>query len=132
MKSSVPLSSNGEVAYCASIDNYQGEQSDIVIISLTRSNKAGDIGFLSSPERLNVLLSRARNGMILIGNANTFLKARKGKELWQRLLTLLKNTFRVYDGFAVECVQHPERKAILSSPEDFAKQCPDGGCDKPW
>ncbi|KAF9975513.1 hypothetical protein BGZ73_000817 [Actinomortierella ambigua] len=58
------------------IDNYQGEEADIIIISLVRSNTREDqggssstIGFLKSPNRTNVLLSRARHGMYLIGNA---------------------------------------------------------------
>lgn len=38
-----------------------------MIASLTRSNNTNDIGFMCAPERLNVLLSRARNGLILIG-----------------------------------------------------------------
>lgn len=59
--------------YISTIDNYQGEEKDIVIVSLTRSNDNGEIGFLAQPERLNVLLSRARNALIVIGNAKTFL-----------------------------------------------------------
>jgi len=70
----------------ATIDNYQGEESDIVIASLTRSNANHDIGFMSSPERLNVLLSRARDGLIMIGNIQTFTKARKGAEIWLKLV----------------------------------------------
>ncbi|KAL6759021.1 P-loop containing nucleoside triphosphate hydrolase protein, partial [Haematococcus lacustris] len=49
----------------ATIDNYQGEELDIVVASLVRSNSAGKVGFLKEPERINVLLSRARHGMIL-------------------------------------------------------------------
>ena len=115
----------------SSIDNYQGEESDIVIVSLTRSNANGDIGFLSSHERLNVLLSRAKNGMILIGNAGTFLDARKGKELWRKFLSLLKDGSHVYNGLPVQCAQHPDRKSILCCPEDFDRESPDGGCDEP-
>ncbi|ROV88521.1 hypothetical protein VSDG_09328 [Cytospora chrysosperma] len=55
----------------STIDNYQGEESDIVIVSLTRSNDNGDIGFLAARERLNVLLSRARDCVIMIGNMET-------------------------------------------------------------
>jgi superfamily I DNA and/or RNA helicase len=40
----------------STIHNYQGEESDIFIACLTRSNDAGDIGFMSSPQRVNVLL----------------------------------------------------------------------------
>ena len=115
----------------SSIDNYQGEESDIVIISLTRSNTTGDIGFLSSHERLNVLLSRARDGMILIGNADTFLQARKGKELWQKLFSLLKDGSHIYNGLPVQCAQHLDRKSVLCCPEDFDKESPDGGCNEP-
>jgi hypothetical protein len=45
---------------CASIDNFQGEESDIVVISLVRSNKLGAIGFLKEEQHVNVLLSRAK------------------------------------------------------------------------
>ena len=45
---------------CSSIDNFQGEESDIVVISLVRSNANGSIGFLKEEQRVNVLLSRAR------------------------------------------------------------------------
>ena len=113
-------------------DNYQGEQSDIVIISLTRSNDEGEIGFLSSPERLNVLLSRARNAMILIGNANTFQQSRKGKELWREFFHLLEDGRHFYEGFPIKCERHPEATAVIRHPDEFSKYCPDGGCDKPW
>ena len=113
-------------------DNYQGEQSDVVVVSLTRSNKKGDIGFLSSPERLNVLLSRARIGMILIGNADTFLSSRKGKSMWQKLFDMLKDGKNIFDGLPVACAKHPDRKRILRRPEEFDEHCPDGGCSEPW
>ena len=45
---------------CASIDNFQGEESDIVLVSLVRSNKRGIIGFMKEEQRVNVLLSRAK------------------------------------------------------------------------
>ena len=112
-------------------DNYQGEESDIVVISLTRCNTRGDIGFMSSPERLNVLLSRARNALIMIGNTKTFLDSRKGKDLWSKFLSLLKHGSHVYDGFPVKCERHSDWKSLLRCPEDF-DQCPDGGCSEPW
>ncbi|KAF8806261.1 P-loop containing nucleoside triphosphate hydrolase protein [Phlegmacium glaucopus] len=111
----------------STIDNYQGEESDIVIVSLTRSNPGGDIGFMSSPERLNVLLSRARNALIMLGNAETFQKARKGAEQWCKLFTLLGH--HIYNGLPVKCERHEDKVAILKKPEDFDLFCPDGGCD---
>jgi hypothetical protein len=114
------------------IDNYQGEESDIVLVTLTRSNADHDIGFMSSPERLNVLLSRARDAMILIGNAETFLHARKGGELWSQFFDLLKQGRHIYDGLPVKCERHPDRTAVLSRTIDFDEECPDGGCKEPW
>ena len=113
------------------IDNYQGEESDIVIVSLTRCNNRGDIGFLASPERLNVLLSRARDALILVGNAKTFLTSRRGRDLWDKFLNLLKDHHHLYDGFPVKCERHPDRKSLLKCPSDF-EECPDGGCSEPW
>ncbi|KAI0107176.1 P-loop containing nucleoside triphosphate hydrolase protein [Nemania sp. FL0031] len=112
----------------STIDNFQGDESEIVIISLTRSNDNGDIGFMYSPERLNVLLSRARNGLILIGNAETFMKSKKGGQLWKKFIDMLKAQNHIYDGLPVKCEQHPVRRAILRSPGDFDEECPDGGC----
>ncbi|KAG4441429.1 hypothetical protein IFR05_003116 [Cadophora sp. M221] len=115
----------------STIDNYQGEESDVVLVSLTRSNKSHDIGFMAAPERLNVLLSRARDALIMIGNSETFSNARKGKEVWRKLFDLLKENGHVYQGFPVKCEKHPDRAAILCTPEAFGIECPDGGCKEP-
>ena len=87
---------------------------------------------MSSPERLNVMLSRARNALILIGDAETFMGSRKGGELWERFMALLKAGRHIYDGFPVKCERHPSRKALLHRPGDFDEHCPDGGCSEPW
>ncbi|KAI8296356.1 Helicase required for RNAi-mediated heterochromatin assembly 1 [Colletotrichum sp. SAR11_240] len=55
----------------ATVDNFQGEEADVVIVSLVRSNNERRCGFLSTSNRINVLLSRARHGMYIIGNAHT-------------------------------------------------------------
>ncbi|KAJ8076334.1 hypothetical protein PM082_000755 [Marasmius tenuissimus] len=115
----------------ATIDNYQGEESDIILTSLTRSNPNHDIGFMFSPERLNVLLSRARNALILIGNSDTFTNSRKGGVLWTRLLDMLKAKGHVYDGLPIKCERHPDRTALLRTAEDFENEAPDGGCKEP-
>jgi len=103
-----------------------------VIASLTRSNESGDIGFMSAPERLNVLITRARNGIVLIGNMDTFMRSKKGKATWHPFFELLKAKGHLYDGLPVQCGKHPERTALLKEPMDFDKSCPDGGCTEPW
>ncbi|KAM0232316.1 hypothetical protein ACHAP5_010746 [Fusarium lateritium] len=115
----------------STIDNYQGEECDIVIVSLTRSNAAGDIGFLYARERLVVLLSRARNGMILFGNMATFMKSKKGGDMWTQYFDALKKSDSLFDGVPVHCERHPETTMLLKLPEDFDTKCPDGGCAEP-
>jgi hypothetical protein len=87
---------------------------------------------MSSPERLNVLLSRARDGLIMIGNVQTFTKARKGAEIWTKLVEHLNKHGNVYEGLPVICGQHPDRRSLLKTPADFSVECPDGGCNRPW
>lgn len=115
----------------STIDNYQGQESDIVIASLTRSNSSGDIGFMIAPERLNVLLSRARKALIIIGNSGTFLASRRGADTWRPFFGLLQEHNDIHDGLPVKCEQHPDRQNILKGPSEFDQLCPDGGCSAP-
>jgi hypothetical protein len=115
-----------------SIDNYQGEEADIVIVSLTRSNVNGDIGFLQAPERLNVLLSRARNCLIMFGNMETYMHSKKGAETWNPFFKLMKAHSHIYDGLPVKCERHPDRRSLLEEPDDFDMYCPYGGCSERW
>lgn len=87
---------------------------------------------MASPQRLNVLLSRARNALIMIGNADTFMNSRKSKEVWNPFMDQLKREGYIYHGFPIRCEQHPNKKAILSSKAEFNIVCPDGGCSEPW
>ncbi|PVG01698.1 P-loop containing nucleoside triphosphate hydrolase protein [Serendipita vermifera] len=118
----------------ATIDNYQGEESKIVIASLTRSNAEKKIGFMASPQRVNVLLSRARDGLIMIGNAHTFLgaRAKPGEEVWKKLFAFMREKGHVYDGLPTRCERHPKCEEILTTPNDFDQKSPDGGCMQPW
>ncbi|MEM9545290.1 MAG: AAA domain-containing protein [Bacteroidota bacterium] len=54
-----------------SIDGFQGQEKDLIIISLTRSNDMGSIGFLSDYRRLNVAMTRARKKLVIIGDGAT-------------------------------------------------------------
>ncbi|KAL4079908.1 P-loop containing nucleoside triphosphate hydrolase protein [Scleroderma yunnanense] len=112
----------------ATIDNYQGEESDIVVASLCRSNSTNTIGFMSSPERLNVLISRARNGLILIGNSSTFELSKKGGELWSKFLNLVRSGGYMYSGLPVRCQRHPSWTREMQQPDEFDVYSPDGGC----
>jgi len=53
------------------VDGFQGQERDIIMISLVRSNDQGQIGFLNDLRRMNVAITRARMKLIIIGNADT-------------------------------------------------------------
>ncbi|EON77598.1 dna-binding protein smubp-2 [Lunatimonas lonarensis] len=53
------------------IDGFQGQERDLVLISLVRSNAGGEIGFLSDVRRMNVALTRAKRQLIVVGDSST-------------------------------------------------------------
>lgn len=65
------------------VDGFQGQERDIIIISLVRSNQEGHIGFLSDLRRMNVAMTRARMKLIIMGNAETLSHTRFYKELYE-------------------------------------------------
>lgn len=119
----------------ATIDNYQGEEANIVLISLVRSNASGQIGFLKEPERVNVMLSRARDCEIIIGNRATLEQAKgtlaplKGGLLWKKIFSHLQSNGQIFQGLPVTCQNHG-LSALLTCPQDFVNHCRHGGCMK--
>ncbi len=53
------------------VDGFQGQERDVIYISLVRSNKKGEIGFLGDTRRMNVALTRARKKLVLVGDSGT-------------------------------------------------------------
>ena len=64
-----------------SVDSCQGKEFDFVILSCVRSSDSLGIGFLNNPQRMNVAMTRARFGLIVVGNANSLLKTELGEYL---------------------------------------------------
>lgn len=67
---------------CSTIDSFQGRESDIIVFSTVRSNAEGDVGFLEDPRRLNVMWTRARLALIIVGDKRTM----SSNALWKRAL----------------------------------------------
>eukprot|EP01004_Peranema_trichophorum_P001106 NODE_112_length_3655_cov_37.138732_g94_i0.p1 GENE.NODE_112_length_3655_cov_37.138732_g94_i0~~NODE_112_length_3655_cov_37.138732_g94_i0.p1 ORF type:complete len:728 (-),score=118.34 NODE_112_length_3655_cov_37.138732_g94_i0:511-2694(-) len=78
----------------ASVDSFQGREKEFIILSCVRSNDHQGIGFLNDPRRLNVALTRARCGLIIIGNAKVLSK----QQLWNDLLVYFKENLCVVEG----------------------------------
>jgi helicase required for RNAi-mediated heterochromatin assembly 1 len=79
---------NSQLPYVrvAILDAYQGEESNIILLSLVRSNKSNEIGFMSFENRVSVLLSRAKIGFYICGNLQCFANSSK---MWKNVMKVL-------------------------------------------
>ena len=64
------------------VDGFQGQERDIILISMVRANDNGQIGFLRDLRRMNVAITRARMKLIILGNVETMTKHPFYKQLW--------------------------------------------------
>ncbi|XP_004300915.1 PREDICTED: uncharacterized protein LOC101300152 [Fragaria vesca subsp. vesca] len=71
-----------------SVDGFQGGEEDVIIISTVRCNGNGSIGFLSNLQRTNVLLTRARHCLWILGNGPTLFNS---NSIWKKLIMDAKN-----------------------------------------
>ncbi|KAJ6625897.1 P-loop containing nucleoside triphosphate hydrolase protein [Mycena sp. CBHHK59/15] len=121
------------------VDNYQGEEARIVILSTvrnvgSRSEDSGHtyvrptIGFLRSENRTNVALSRAKEGLFILGNA---AQLASGSDMWRQVTEELENGECLGTAFPVSCHQHPDTVERISEPGKLPLFAPDGGCLKP-
>ena len=65
------------------VDGFQGQERDVILIYLVRSNDEGQIGFLKDLRRMNVAMTRARMKLIILGNKDTMTKHPFYKKLWE-------------------------------------------------
>jgi helicase required for RNAi-mediated heterochromatin assembly 1 len=93
-------------AKIVTVDSYQGEENDIVLVSLVRSNSSQTIGFLGVDNRVCVALSRAKRGLFLFGNAELLFFS---SPLWTKVLNIMStnaNNMRVGRVFKLTCKSH--------------------------
>ncbi|KAF1993893.1 NFX1-type zinc finger-containing protein 1 [Amniculicola lignicola CBS 123094] len=108
----------------ATVDNFQGEEAKVVIVSLVRSNKERKVGFLRTTNRINVLLSRAQHGMYLIGNTDTYSNI----NMWQKVVDMLRASESVGDSLHLCCPRHKDTPIQVFQPDDLPRLSPEGGC----
>ena len=73
------------------VDGFQGQERDVIVISLVRSNDEGQIGFLRDLRRMNVAITRARMKVIILGDRQTLTRHPFYRQLW-KYITQLKHT----------------------------------------
>ena len=129
-----------------SVDNYQGEESDIILLSLVRSNKDYEIGFLRTFNRVCVAFSRAKIGFYIIGNFNCILRGEekideklkklknikideKMSGIWAKIIKKAEELKIIGNKLVLDCQNH-KKQTIISKIEDF-DNCPEGGCQEP-
>jgi hypothetical protein len=118
------------------VDSYQGEENEIILLSLVRSNSHLGIGFLDNKNRLVVALSRARRGLYIFGNSITLSTAETNEDvvgrdpLWFPLLKFMseQGRFQLDGGLPLTCSRHRKVTRIFED-TDFDKVLA-GGCDE--
>lgn len=108
------------------VDKYQGEENDIILLSLVRSNPEGKVGFLQISNRICVALSRAKKGMYCIGNMQMLAKV----PLWSKIIHTLRENNQIGSALRLCCQNHPDTHTLVSKASDFQK-VPEGGCSLP-
>lgn len=70
------------------VDGFQGQERDVILISLVRANEEGQIGFLNDLRRMNVAITRARMKLIILGDASTLTRHAFYKKLYEYIESL--------------------------------------------
>ena len=108
------------------VDNYQGEENDIVLLSLVRSNDDDKIGFVGIENRICVSLSRAKHGLFVIGDMEFMAKQ---SATWERIVARASAKDQVGQSLRLFCKNHPETYIDAAKSTDF-NAAPEGGCKR--
>ncbi|KFY89900.1 hypothetical protein V498_06272 [Pseudogymnoascus sp. VKM F-4517 (FW-2822)] len=110
------------------VDSYQGEENDVILLSLVRSNAHGTIGFLENKNRAVVALSRARRGMYIFGDCVNLLRSEaESYDFWFSVMMTMKSQgrFDINSGFPIVCSTH-STETIVETPVELENLT--GGC----
>ena len=101
----------------ATVDNYQGEQSKIIIFSAVRSNPRNMAGFLNNQNRINVAISRAEDGFYVVGNANLMSRIQH----WNKILKAFMKKKALGRALTTCCPRHATHTFSVQSGSQLDK-----------
>ena len=111
------------------VDNYQGEENDIILLSVVRSGSSRElkpsIGFAKDENRICVALSRAKIGLFVIGN---FSHLSRNSDLWSKIVRRAKEMGVTGDSLRLTCQNHPAPSQIEARTAKDFNMAPEGGC----
>lgn len=105
------------------VDNYQGEDSKIILLSLVRSNTKNSIGYLGFKNRVCVALSRAKEGQFIVGNMDLLAKNSK---TWAAIQAELQQQNAIGEALGLLCATHGNITNVQNSNDIDALK--GGGC----
>lgn len=105
------------------VENFQGSECDFIILSMVRTNRYGNFGFITNKLRLNVSLTRARKGLIIVGNFARLSTRNRSKpkpenEIIIQLCEFYKNQKRVIDSNLIKELVKPVKKSEKNNDSD--------------
>jgi helicase required for RNAi-mediated heterochromatin assembly 1 len=106
------------------VDSYQGEENQIILLSLVRSNEKGVIGFAGVDNRICVALSRAKRGLYIFGNIDMLSQK---SATWRTVQEIMTDRLFIRSGetFPAQCEKH-HHGFVIEQPEDWYVL--NGGC----
>ncbi|CAB3384845.1 Hypothetical predicted protein [Cloeon dipterum] len=111
----------------AVVDDFQGEECNIILLSLVRSNQHGHIGFVDIPNRVCVALSRAKIGLVITGNIHTLATH---SNTWKWIRWRLDKSKAINETLELRCELHPDQIMKVKNGEEIKHFSPYGGCNK--
>ncbi|OMP83961.1 Helicase required for RNAi-mediated heterochromatin assembly 1 [Diplodia seriata] len=129
LRSHPNLQGTGRDFRVVTVDSYQGEENEVILLSLVRNNFEGRVGFLNNVNRVCVALSRAKRGFYMFGNGQLLASESK---IWAEVITILagkkslkEETMRVGYHLPLTCAKHG-RKTFIGNLDDW--EMVHGGC----
>lgn len=109
----------GRTECIGTVDSYQGQERDLIILDLVRANPRREVGFTLQPNRLNVALSRAREKLIVLTNMQTYQGHARFDEILHRIKTIPNTRIEhvTADELGIKLPTYQRREEIKITPD---------------